>query len=177
MLVVTGEEEAAELATWQHARFMPTHTLSIGGLNSGVPSWWGLAQQYQQKVLRLNFDDVEYSHDGYEPASPDDVRAILGFLSQLPPDADVLIHCAAGISRSTACAWLYFALRDPGTASRKLYLTLEKNTVMGLRDSASHRPNRQIIWLASRIASRPDWRAKFRKNYIHAYKNWDTFRI
>lgn len=177
MLAVTGEEEAAEVAVWKHARFLPTHTVSIGGLNSGPPSWWGAAQHCQKQLLRLEFDDVEYAHHGYEPSTPQDMQALLTFLLQLPPDADLLIHCAAGFSRSTACAWIGFALHDPKSATGKLYRTLERCCALGLRDSTGHRPNRQVVWLASRLANRPDWRVQFKKDYLSYYPDWTDFAL
>lgn len=55
--------------------------------------------------LRLFFDDVEdASAKDWKAPTREDVDQIIEFAKTLPSDADLLIHCWAGISRSTAAA-------------------------------------------------------------------------
>lgn len=50
------------------------------------------------------FDDVEHAHGDYRPATPEHIREVLDFGSGLSGGHHLLVHCMAGISRSTACA-------------------------------------------------------------------------
>lgn len=61
--------------------------------------------------LFLEFDDIsnpasaeKYKSMGYFPPEPEHAHAIQDFANVLPADANILVHCAAGISRSTAAA-------------------------------------------------------------------------
>ena len=53
--------------------------------------------------LWLKFEDVLDAKDYYAP-SPEHVQTILEWGSRLPSDAVLLVHCEAGVSRSTATA-------------------------------------------------------------------------
>ena len=54
--------------------------------------------------LRLTFHDTEDDAAPFLPPTRDHIDQILAFTAELPEDADVMIHCHAGISRSTATA-------------------------------------------------------------------------
>jgi len=54
-------------------------------------------------LLSLKFDDVLDEHELFAPTRKD-VECILDFTKELPDDAVVLVHCFAGVSRSTAAA-------------------------------------------------------------------------
>jgi predicted protein tyrosine phosphatase len=72
------------------------------------------------------------------------MEGILGFTRDLEPRDRIIIHCAAGISRSTAAAFALFCQRaDPGLER----LCLEH--VMSLRPCG--RPNRMLVYWADKI--------------------------
>ena len=50
------------------------------------------------------FDDIEYEHPMYRAVEPEQVRAVMDFGAGVGPGDHLLVHCMAGISRSTACA-------------------------------------------------------------------------
>lgn len=54
--------------------------------------------------LCLHFDDIDGQRVGQIPPGRADVRRILEFGRALPDDGQCLIHCHAGVSRSTAAA-------------------------------------------------------------------------
>jgi len=62
--------------------------------------------------LQLAFDDVDVNKDpeeafncGYTPMSIQDAESIIGFICGLPPEVEtIVVHCAAGISRSGGVA-------------------------------------------------------------------------
>ncbi len=90
-------------------------------------------------------DTVERDH----PDAPrlQDVKRILNFTSQLPARAKVLVHCRAGVSRSTATAYAILCQHTaPGMEMENL-LHIET-----LRDLVM--PNRLIIQLADKVLKR-----------------------
>jgi predicted protein tyrosine phosphatase len=92
------------------------------------------------------FDDVEDKHSPiYRSPQDTDIAAIFTFirnLSATPPSQPLLIHCAQGISRSTAVAlsWIYGNLpASDNRSARAIGLILE------LRPEA--KPNRLVLTL------------------------------
>jgi predicted protein tyrosine phosphatase len=78
---------------------------------------------------------------------PRDVKRILDFTSQLPARAKVLVHCRAGVSRSTAIAYAIFCQHSPpGTEMENLI------RVQSMRDLVM--PNRLIVNFADKILKR-----------------------
>lgn len=114
-LVICG---LTELPT-KLARLRPTHVISITD-----PSNEPLDFPKAVTVLRLAFWDVHaldgmvakmlsaQDRDAYP--SIDHARAILDFGQQVPTRGRLLIHCGAGISRSTAAAFILAAQAKPG---------------------------------------------------------------
>ena len=92
------------------------------------------------------FDDTS------DPTHPDapvlrDVKGILAFTSQLPERAKVLVHCRAGVSRSTAIA--YAILCQHSKSGMEMENLLH---VQSLRDLVL--PNRLIVELADKVLKR-----------------------
>ena len=78
---------------------------------------------------------------------PDDVKRILAFTKKLPAKAKVLVHCHAGVSRSTAIAYAILCQHSlPGGEMENLL------HVESLRDLVF--PNRLIIQYADNILKR-----------------------
>ena len=76
-----------------------------------------------------------------------DVKRILDFTQELPPKAKVLVHCLAGVSRSTAMAYAILCQHsNPGMEMKNLL------HVQSLRDLVF--PNRLIIELADKVLKR-----------------------
>jgi predicted protein tyrosine phosphatase len=98
------------------------------------------------KVHFSFFEDVDEADC---PGAPTihDVKRILAFTSQLTEKARVLVHCRAGVSRSTATAYAIFCQHSvPGTEFDNL-LRVEL-----LRDLVI--PNRLIVQYADQILER-----------------------
>jgi predicted protein tyrosine phosphatase len=92
------------------------------------------------------FEDVD---DSDYPGAPSlkDVKRILDFTSDLPAKARVLVHCRAGVSRSTATAYAILCQHTaPGSEMENLL------HVETLRDLVL--PNRLIIRLADKVLKR-----------------------
>ena len=90
--------------------------------------------------------------DTYVPNHPEaprlrDVKRILDFTKELPVKAKVLVHCHAGVSRSTATAYAILCQHtSPGTEMENLL------HIQSLREWAY--PNRLIIELADKVLKR-----------------------
>lgn len=86
-----------------------THVVSIW--NAMVASNRGamvdrLRKQFPQAVVHLAFfDDIDREEIGFVPPTEEDVASILAFSAQVSAGSRVLVHCAAGISRSPAAAF------------------------------------------------------------------------
>lgn len=93
------------------------------------------------------FDDVEHAHADYKPATPDHIREVLDFGADLTDDHHLLIHCMAGISRSTACA-ISILTDHLGKGSERKAAEI----VRELRPQA--RPNRLVLSHADTLLKR-----------------------
>ena len=116
-------------------------------------------------LLGLQFDDVprDLPDHRYRAASREQIEHLLAWWSSVQPiDGDVIVHCAAGISRSSACALALLAAsrRNPpddldATVARLCVLDLlasvHATEQAGLRDDLGIRPNPRIVWLADQI--------------------------
>jgi predicted protein tyrosine phosphatase len=65
-------------------------------------------------VLTLRFDDVLASAGGYRPPESDDIERLLAFDRDHRAGDTLVIHCTAGISRSTAAFAILIAQQEPG---------------------------------------------------------------
>jgi len=98
------------------------------------------------ELLFSFFADTIVPHHPHAPRLQD-VKRILAFTSQLPGKAKVLVHCWAGISRSTAIAYAILCQHSPPGKEMENLLH-----VQSLRDFVF--PNRLIIELADKILKR-----------------------
>ncbi len=132
-----------------------THVLSI--LDPGWPEPEPLRNFVLDRRLKLNFHDVIESTPGWIPPERWDVELLLAFgrnLSEMGRGAStgaggthLLVHCHAGVSRSTASAILLLAQRDPARAAQDVV-----GQVIRLRPRAW--PNLRIIEMGDALLGR-----------------------
>ncbi len=124
-----------------------THIISIGDSlrQSPVEGWKTVPHR-----LALFFDDITKHSPAYphlKPPSIEVVRKIINFAKKMPEDANLLVHCEMGISRSTAAATIVLTtLAGPGSEDA----CLEK--VCMAREIA--RPNETMIEIADYLLKR-----------------------
>ena len=107
-LTICGIDELA-----CHCEAGVTHVLSI--LDPGWPEPEPLTIFAVNRRLKLHFHDIIESHPGWIAPERWDVELLLAFGRDLTGlrDMHLLIHCHAGISRSTAAATLLMAQAQP----------------------------------------------------------------
>jgi predicted protein tyrosine phosphatase len=132
-----------ELAGW--------NILSIRGQMNGAP----LTFPGARGAKTLLFDDVQADRPevGAFAARPEDIQTALAFSREIE-DEPLLIHCATGISRSTAVAWIiiYDKLKgQPGDAVRRFFDIVRK-----LRPILA--PNRHVLRLGIEALVPPESR-------------------
>ncbi|MGH6933602.1 MAG: tyrosine phosphatase family protein [Dongiaceae bacterium] len=94
----------------------------------------------------LNFDDIVEALPGYVEPSERHVSRIIELGSELTDDDRILVHCQAGISRSSAAALIMLAMRNPGR---------ERDIAARLRaEGPWFVPNRLMIEIADRLSGR-----------------------
>lgn len=143
-----------------------THIVSIRGSV-------GVRQREIEEVLEngcpgalihvCEFDDVEAAQEHAKEPSIEDIREILAFASLLEENSAILVHCAAGISRSAAvaCAILCQSRRPGDEGECLAYLGR-------IRPQAV--PNRLIVKLADGILGREG--AMVRANEIYRSRRY-----
>lgn len=123
-----------------------THVLSILDPEMPAPSAPGDCQR-----LELRFHDVIEPSPYMHPPSPEHIRGILGFgrdlLAAPLADAHLVVHCHAGVSRSTAAMLLILAQAEPGLPAAELAAEL-------LRIRAKAWPNLRIVEFGDQMLGR-----------------------
>jgi predicted protein tyrosine phosphatase len=132
-----------------HAPLGATHVLSI--LDPDWPALRAFNSYADHHRLELRFHDViEADFKGYTAPLSEDVERILAFgreLMQSPKPVRLLIHCHAGISRSTASAVLLLAQAEPTRSAADIVAEIVR-----IRDKAW--PNLRMIEIGDRLLGR-----------------------
>jgi predicted protein tyrosine phosphatase len=109
-----------------------------------------LGPEYGDRHLRLRFHDAHDASDGQVIPSAEDIERFLSFLSGWQLGSSLLIHCRAGIGRSTAAAYVATCWRHPEVGERRIAELLREiaplarpnETVVRLSDTAMNRSGR-----------------------------------
>ena len=135
-ITVCGIDELAG-----HCSTGASHVLSILDPEFPVPEAFGTFGEHEK--LELRFDDIIEDIAGQRPPNGDDVARILAFgrdLIAAPRPSHLLVHCHAGISRSTASMALIIAQTLPDAPAEAVL-----GLVHGIREKAW--PNLRLIEL------------------------------
>jgi predicted protein tyrosine phosphatase len=106
-----------------------------------------LGPAYADRHLRLSFHDVHDPGPGHVVPAPEHLRALLAFVVAWDPLAPLLIHCRAGIGRSTAAAYVVACLVRPESDELELAVALRRAGPLA-------RPNQTVVDLADREMGR-----------------------
>ncbi len=102
--------------------------------------------------LRLDFSDITEPREGEVAPAPDHVERLLAFVQAWDRRAPMVIHCFAGISRSTAGAFIAACALMPHRSEAEIaqYIRDSSDTAMpnsllvGFADDILHRQGRMI---------------------------------
>jgi len=97
--------------------------------------------------LKLVMHDVEAEQAGYMASSAAHVADLLGFVASWDRSAPMLIHCYAGISRSTAATFVTLCALNPQTPEHYIAKYLRNA-------SPAATPNRRIVALGDAALGR-----------------------
>lgn len=143
-ITVCGIEELAG-----HCATGASHVLSILDPDWPVPEAFGAFGEHER--LELRFHDVIEDGDGQIAPREEHVAAVLAFgrdLMQEPPrDAHLLVHCHAGISRSSASMALILAQGMPHFSGREILAEVHR-----IREKAW--PNLRMIEMGDAMLGR-----------------------
>ncbi|MCF8534323.1 MAG: protein-tyrosine-phosphatase [Reyranella sp.] len=130
----------------QHCSVGVSHVLSIIDTHAPRPSALDDFFEIDHELIR--FDDIVAEYPGFEACTPDHIARILEFGEKVHarPDGHVLVHCHAGVSRSTAAAAILMTQHAPGQ-EEAAFLKL-----LGLRKHGW--PNTRMVEFADRLLKR-----------------------
>ena len=122
----------------------PSHLVSLLRPEEMIETPAGFAAD---RHLRIGCHDIPEPMEGLVAPDVSMVEAVLAFGRDWDATAPMLIHCWAGISRSTASAFAIACERDPSADELEIALAMR-------RASPSAFPNRRIVALADDILGR-----------------------
>jgi predicted protein tyrosine phosphatase len=125
------------------ARHRPSHVVSLVHLRDGRALPAGLQGT---QALHLQIDDIETPQAGCIYPDAAHMRTLLDFMQRWPGDADILIHCWQGISRSVAAGLILLAMRSPGQEQAE---AARLHAAMPFA-----RPNKRLLALADQALDR-----------------------
>ncbi len=132
-----------------HCATGASHVLSILDPETPVPEAFGTFGEHVK--LELRFDDIIEDTPGKQAPDAGHVERILAFgrslMAEPRPAAHLLVHCHAGISRSTASMLLMLAQAMPEQASGSLV-----ELVHGIREKAW--PNLRLVEIGDAMLGR-----------------------
>ena len=101
----------------------------------------------EDRHLLLGMDDIPEPADGYVAPCEEHVQRLIAFARGWDRTAPLVVHCYAGISRSTAGAFVTACALNPGRTELQIAQELRRRS-----DTAS--PNRRIVSIADDLLGR-----------------------
>jgi predicted protein tyrosine phosphatase len=122
--------------------------------------------------LVLAVDDIASPMDGFTVPAEEHVERLIGFVGRWDRAAPMVVHCYAGISRSTAGAYVAACALNPNRDELQIAQAIR-------RASRTAQPNARIVSIADRLLKR-DGRMVRAVESIgpgHACTEGDPFRL
>jgi predicted protein tyrosine phosphatase len=120
-----------------------SHVVSLLDPDTPFP----VVREVGDRHLRMEIHDIETPVDGLDICCTDRMKMILDFVGGWQRSAPILIHCYAGLSRSTATAYITACAHNPSAD--------EEEIARALREASAHAsPNRHLVALADAALGR-----------------------
>jgi predicted protein tyrosine phosphatase len=121
-----------------HVRTLaPSHLISVVAPEEQPAP---VAEVPAERHLRLAVHDIAEEMAGYIAPGAEHIDELIRFVRDWPAERPLLVHCIAGVSRSTAAALIALVSRSEGS---------EGEAALRLRARSPHaQPNRRMIALA-----------------------------
>ncbi len=139
-IVVCPLSRVAEMV----ARHAPDRVVSVLDPGFAFPM---LGVAYRGRHLHLRFHDIHLAADGQVLPTMSHARELVAFLDRWNSEAPLLVHCRAGIGRSTATAFIAACLHNPHADERNIARELR-------RASSLARPNETLVGVADQAMGR-----------------------
>ena len=139
-IIVCGLAEVPALI----ARRRPSHLVTLLDPASMIETPDGVTAE---RHLKLGVNDIADPMEGLILPDESVVLRLLDFSRDWDESQPMLVHCWAGISRSTASAFVLACERSPEASEAEIAMTLR-------RAAAHASPNRRIVALADDILDR-----------------------
>lgn len=97
--------------------------------------------------LVLSMDDIIEPLDGYTPPNEEHITRLIGFLENWDRKTPIVMHCLAGISRSTAGAFVAACALNPLRSEAAIAQTMREASPTAM-------PNARLVKLADKMFSR-----------------------
>lgn len=121
-----------------------SHVVSLMTPPGTVPRPPGIAPE---RHLFIGMSDIAEATDGHVLPGHEHVEALLDFIGGWDRRQPLVIHCWAGISRSTAAAYIGVCALDPSRSEESAAKALRRASPMAT-------PNRRLVALADEILGR-----------------------
>ena len=105
------------------------------------------AQVAPENHLVLSIDDISFPIDGYTAPDDEHVERLIDFAGRWDRAAPMVVHCFAGISRSTAGAYVAACALNPARDEMQIAWDIR-------RASRTAQPNARIVSIADRLLKR-----------------------
>lgn len=139
MTIIVCPLSRAPLIARQHR---PSRAVSLLDRDTAFPAL-GLGERH----LQLDVHDIETEMEGLDACCDDRMRTIINFVGGWEREAPILIHCYAGISRSTATAYITACVHNPDADELAIAQALRAA-------SPTATPNRRFVALADAALGR-----------------------
>jgi predicted protein tyrosine phosphatase len=121
-----------------------SHLITLINLDTPVPRPDTIAAENH---LFIGINDIVEPAEGLVLAADDHVTSLIGFVESWDQTRPLVIHCFAGISRSTAAAFIALCVARPARNERAIAQALRQASPIAT-------PNSRLVAIADRLLGR-----------------------